>query len=52
MLSKNYPVCFNSFTKWYLSNTKWNNIYNSIGLPKPFDVSMRDGFQGLSQKEQ
>jgi len=52
MLSKNYPVCFNSFTKWYLSNAKWNNIYNSIGLPKPFDVSMRDGFQGLSQKEQ
>lgn len=43
-------------TKAFMETTRLNykllNIYNSIGSPKPFDVSLRDGLQGLNKEKQ
>ena len=47
-----YPICFQSFTQLCLSNVKYNKLYNNLGCPKPFDVTLRDGLQALSKKEQ
>ena len=53
MLFKNmYPMCEMSFKSWYLSNLKFKQIYDEIGKPVPFDVTLRDGLQGLSKDEQ
>jgi len=43
-----YPKCSKSFNKWLLSNPNYLKIYCQIGSPKTFDVSLRDGIQGLS----
>lgn len=40
-----------SFLEW-CSNTSLLNKYISIGSPRPFDVTLRDGLQGLSKEEQ
>jgi isopropylmalate/homocitrate/citramalate synthase len=48
----NYPKCVKSFTKFVLSDYKFLNVYNKIGHPRPFDVTLRDGLQALSNKEQ
>jgi isopropylmalate/homocitrate/citramalate synthase len=47
-----YPRCAESFKKWYLSSYKFGKIYNDLGKPKPFDVTLRDGLQSLSKEEQ
>ena len=31
---------------------KFNTIYNELGRPQPFDVTLRDGLQSLSKEEQ
>ena len=38
--------CFNLFVE------KFNTIYNKLGRPQPFDVTLRDGLQSLSKEEQ
>jgi hydroxymethylglutaryl-CoA lyase len=52
MLAKTYPTTARGFRKWYLSNKKWETMYNKLGSPKPFDVTLRDGLQALSKEEQ
>jgi isopropylmalate/homocitrate/citramalate synthase len=53
MLTKNMqPICAKSFRSWLLSNPKFNKFYNKIGEPVPFDVTLRDGLQGLTKDEQ
>jgi isopropylmalate/homocitrate/citramalate synthase len=47
-----YPKCAESFKKWYLSSYKFGKIYNDLGKPKPFDVTLRDGLQSLTKEEQ
>ena len=47
-----YPRCAESFKKWYLSSYKFGKIYNDLGKPKPFDVTLRDGLQSLAKEEQ
>jgi hydroxymethylglutaryl-CoA lyase len=47
-----YPKSAKSFIKSSLYNSKLLNVYNSIGRPIPFDVTLRDGLQALSKEEQ
>ena len=35
-----------------MSFLKYIDIYNLLGKPRPFDVTLRDGLQGLSKEEQ
>ena len=42
-----YPKCYKTFTQWCETDIYRKNIYNFIGKPKPFDVSLRDGLQSL-----
>jgi isopropylmalate/homocitrate/citramalate synthase len=43
-----YPVCYKSFINWLNTNQNYNFIYQLIGSPRPFDVTLRDGLQSLS----
>jgi hypothetical protein len=52
MLKFMYPKCANGFRHWYTSHPKWELFYNCLGKPKPFDVTLRDGLQGLSLSQQ
>jgi hypothetical protein len=45
-----YPICSNSFKK-FLSNKKFEKVYNNLGKPRPFDVTLRDGLQALTKEE-
>ena len=47
-----YPKCANTFRNWCLSNSAYEKIYYEIGEPQVFDVSLRDGLQGLTKDEQ
>jgi len=47
-----YPKCAESFKKWYLSNDKYKSIYLNLGKIELFDVTLRDGLQGLTKEEQ
>jgi len=47
-----YPRCANTFRKWLSSNSKYDRIYNELGTPVPFDVSLRDGLQALPKEIQ
>jgi isopropylmalate/homocitrate/citramalate synthase len=40
------------FKLWLLSNPLYERVYNCLGKPKPFDVTLRDGLQGLSKEQQ
>lgn len=52
MLTKNiYPVCARTLDSFILSNNKFKNLYNKLN-PQLFDVSLRDGLQGLSNEDQ
>jgi hypothetical protein len=42
-----YPICAKSFRGWLSKSDVYETIYKSIGLPKPFDVSLRDGIQSI-----
>lgn len=46
-----YPKCANSF-KIFLSNNNLTRFYYNLGNPEPFDVTLRDGLQGLSRVQQ
>ena len=52
MLTNMYPKCAQSFKKWYLPSYKFGKLYNDLGKPMPFDVTLRDGLQALSKEEQ
>jgi len=52
MLNNMYPNCYKSFKKWCLSRYKYSKLYNDLGKPNPFDVTLRDGLQALSKEEQ
>lgn len=53
MLSKiEYPKTAKCFLNWCKSNIKWENTYYNLGSPRPFDVTLRDGLQGLTKEEQ
>jgi len=41
---KIYPICVNSFKKW-LNYNDYNKIYNNLGSPKPFDITLKNYFQ-------
>lgn len=49
-MTKIYPKCFNTLNKWLdeITPTSRRNIYNNIN-PILFDVSLRDGLQGIKK---
>jgi len=47
-----YPKCANTFRQWYQNNKQYEYMYNFLGKPRPFDVSLRDGLQSLTKDEQ
>jgi len=47
IIPKIYPSCINSFNKWINDYPEYYRIYKQIGSPSAFDVSLRDGIQGL-----
>lgn len=49
-----YPKCANSFMEFCLEANKHltNKSVNSLLRVRPFDVSLRDGLQGLSKEQQ
>jgi isopropylmalate/homocitrate/citramalate synthase len=52
-LLKSIPKVSNTqFFYCNLFSEKFNKIYNQLGCPKPFDVTLRDGLQSLSKEEQ
>jgi len=52
MLNKNiYPTCAKTFASWCSSNKVFNNFYNKL-KPQLFDVTLRDGLQGLTIEQQ
>ena len=53
MKPKSYPKCVRSFLEFYQSNKTLTNIYtNKLLIVRPFDVTLRDGLQGLNFDEQ
>ena len=42
-----YPKCANTFRNWCLANPRYETLYYGLGEPQPFDVTLRDGLQGL-----
>lgn len=42
-----YPKCAHTFRNWCLSNPTYEKFYCRLGEPQPFDVTLRDGLQGL-----
>jgi len=47
-----YPKCANTFRQWINSNKNYHNLFISLGEPSLFDVTLRDGLQGLNKEEQ
>jgi hypothetical protein len=47
IIPKIYPKCINTFNKWLNDYPEYYRIYKNIGSPSAFDVSLRDGIQGL-----
>lgn len=52
LATKIYPRTAIEFRQLCLDNSKFNNYYHILGQPKPFDVTLRDGLQCLTEKEQ
>ena len=48
----NYPTTFITFMNIIKKNDKYIQIYKKLGNPSPFDVSLRDGLQGLTKIQQ
>jgi len=44
--------CTNLLMQKCLLNKKFMDVYISVGRPRPFDVTLRDGLQTLSKEEQ
>jgi hypothetical protein len=51
-MDKIYPTNFKSFLKWVFTNKTREKIYKDLGMPQPFDVTLRDGLQSLSKCHQ
>jgi isopropylmalate/homocitrate/citramalate synthase len=52
MLARNmYPVCAKTFQHFYESNKNFGAMYKKLN-PKLFDVTLRDGLQGLTKEQQ
>jgi len=47
-----YPNTIYSFFDWCYSNVIYKKIYEKLGKPRAFDVSLRDGLQGLNIEKQ
>ena len=47
-----YPKTNKEFVNWYSSCKKLQNIYFSMEQCQLFDVSLRDGLQGLNKEQQ
>jgi hydroxymethylglutaryl-CoA lyase len=47
-----FPNSAKKFISVCLSNSKLMGVFNSIGRPRPFDVTLRDGLQALSNEQQ
>jgi hypothetical protein len=47
-----YPKTLASFNEWCYSNMNYSKIYEELGKPRAFDVSLRDGLQGLTKEQQ
>lgn len=47
-----YPKNLLSFINTSNKNQTFFNIYKKLGSPRPFDVSLRDGLQGLNKNQQ
>ena len=47
-----YPKTFTAFMNISNNNPAFLNMYKKLGCPRPFDVSLRDGLQGLNKKQQ
>jgi hypothetical protein len=37
-----FPKCTNGFKQWLKTNKKWELVYNSLGTPSLFDITLRD----------
>jgi isopropylmalate/homocitrate/citramalate synthase len=52
MLTRNmYPVCAKTFQHFCESNKKFGVLYKKLN-PQLFDVTLRDGLQGLTKEQQ
>lgn len=49
MNKSNFVSCAHSFKKWVNSNTRYRVVYDNIGSPKPFDVTLLDGMITLNK---
>ena len=47
-----YPKNYNEFINLCTKNQHFFDAYKKLGSPRPFDVSLRDGLQGLTKIEQ
>lgn len=48
----NYPMTFKCFLDFLKTDIKYENLYNKLGRPCAFDVTLRDGLQSLSIEKQ
>lgn len=46
-----FPVCAKTFQHFCASNSKFNAVYKRLN-PQLFDVTLRDGLQGLTKEQQ
>ena len=47
-----YPQSLRNLEKLFALNNNFKIFYNKLGPPQLFDVTLRDGLQGLSKEEQ
>ena len=47
-----YPKKYNEFINVCKRSSDFFKVYEKLGSPRPFDVSLRDGLQGLTKTEQ
>jgi isopropylmalate/homocitrate/citramalate synthase len=45
----NFVSCAHSFKKWVNSNSQYRKVYDNIGSPTPFDVTLLDGMSSLNK---
>ena len=47
-----YPKCAFSFKNWVTKNKNFLKVYNDLGNPTPFDVTLSDSLQNLDKQSQ
>ena len=45
----NIVKCANSFKRWSLLNPHYSKVYESIGNPRPFDLTLFDAMFALNK---